>query len=108
MDKNIDPAEKVLLLQLIEEDGKKLTVNLEKQKNIDEKFKYDPSKHVSDLLSKIKEAIERKDNNSTSRNPKASKNPTDPNNSDSEDDISSEEARNVPNNNNQDDHQPTN
>ena len=69
MDKNIDPAEKVLLLQLIEEDGKKLTASLEKQKDIDKKFKYDPSKHVSDLLSKIKEAIERKGNNPSPRNP---------------------------------------
>jgi len=109
MDKNIDPAEKALLLQLIEEDGTKLKSNLEKQKSLDQKFSYDPSQHVADLLSKMKEVIERKGNNSSPRNPKQPRNATDPNNSDSEDDTPLEEEKTVPNNdNNQDDNQPTN
>jgi hypothetical protein len=109
MDKNIDPAEKALLLQLIEEDGTKLKSNLEKQKSLDQKFNYDPSQHVMDLVNKMKEAIERKGNNPTSSNPNKTRNATDPNNSDSEDDTTSEEEKTAPNNdNNQDDHQPTN
>src|SRR3954453_9387365 len=88
MDKNIDPAEKALLLQLIEEDGTKLKSNLEKQKNLDQKFSYDPSKHVEDLLNKIKEAISNKGKSKSSNSKQTSSNTTD--SSDKEDDSESE------------------
>src|SRR4051794_22995236 len=88
-DKNIDPAEKALLMQLIEEEGEKLKTNLEKQKEIDKKFSYDPSQHVTDLLKKMKESIEKKgrsnSNNSGSGN-RNNHNQSDSDDSDTEDD----------------------
>jgi hypothetical protein len=105
-----DSAKKALLLQLIEEDGKQLETNLRKQKEIPtSNLKFEPDKYVNDLVSAMKEAIEKKGNNPTSSNPKQPGNTTNPNNSDSEDDIFTEEEKTVPNNdNNQDDNQPTN
>src|SRR5437660_1780002 len=52
-----DPAQKALLLQLIEDDGKKLKANIKKQQELSKKFNYDPSKRIDDLINSIKEAI---------------------------------------------------
>ena len=84
--------------------------NLKKQKEIPtSNLKFEPDKYVNDLVNAMKEAIERKGNNPSPRNPRTSKNSTDPNNSDSEDDTPLEEEKKVPNNNNnQNDDQPTN
>ncbi|CAG8664262.1 8842_t:CDS:2, partial [Ambispora gerdemannii] len=55
-----DPDEKALLLLAIEEDGKKLKKNLEKQKAIPaSNLKFEPGKYVSDLIKGMKEAIEK-------------------------------------------------
>ena len=53
-----DPTQKALLLQMIEDDGKKLKKNLEKQKELSKKFNFDPGKRVDDLIKSMKEAIE--------------------------------------------------
>ena len=103
-----DPTKKAILLQLIEEDGKQLETNLKKQKEIPtSNLKFEPDKYVNDLVNAMKEAIERKGSNPTSSNPRKSRNATDLDNSDSEDDTPLEEERTVPNNNNQNDNQPT-
>ncbi|CAG8696104.1 185_t:CDS:1, partial [Ambispora gerdemannii] len=55
-----DPAKKALLLQLIEDDGKKLEENLKKQKAIPTaNLKFDPDKYVEDLIEGLKKAIEK-------------------------------------------------
>src|SRR6185369_14463768 len=53
-----DPAQKALLLQLIEDDGKKLKANMKKQQELSNKFNFDPNKRIDDLIESIKEAIE--------------------------------------------------
>lgn len=52
-----DPAQKALLLQMIEEDGKKLKANLKKQQELSKKFNFDPNKRIDDLIKAIKDAI---------------------------------------------------
>src|SRR5215210_7706208 len=52
-----DPAQKALLLQLIEDDGKKLKANMKKQQELSNKFNFDPNKRIDDLVESIKEAI---------------------------------------------------
>lgn len=75
-----DPDKKALLLQLIEEDGENLKENLKKQKAIPTtNLKFDPGKHVNDLIKALKEAISR----STK---KPSKSNSDESNDDSDDD----------------------
>ncbi|CAG8754123.1 11460_t:CDS:2 [Gigaspora margarita] len=53
-----DPAQKALLLQMIDEDGKKLKANLKKQQELSKKFNFDPNKRIDDLIKAIKDAIE--------------------------------------------------
>src|SRR5438045_2268460 len=54
-----DPNKKALLLQLIEDDGRKLEENLKKQKQIPtSNLKFEPDKYVSDLIESMKKAIE--------------------------------------------------
>src|SRR5437763_8008885 len=53
-----DPAQKAFLLQLIEDDGKKLKANMKKQQELSNKFNFDPNKRIDDLINSIKEAIE--------------------------------------------------
>ncbi|CAJ0648569.1 6288_t:CDS:2, partial [Entrophospora sp. SA101] len=51
-------AQKALLLQLIEDDGKKLKANVKKQQELSNKFNFDPNKRIDDLIESIKQAIE--------------------------------------------------
>jgi len=57
LNKDINPAEKALLIQLIEDDGKILKTNLEKQKDIDKKFNFEPDKYVDDLINAMKNTV---------------------------------------------------
>lgn len=55
-----DPNKRAILLQLIEEDGKRLEENLRKQKAIPtSNLRFEPDKYVSDLINAMKEAIEK-------------------------------------------------
>jgi len=55
-----DPDKKALLLLAIEDDGKLLKKNLEKQKAIPVvNLNFEPDKYVSDLIKGMKEAIEK-------------------------------------------------
>src|SRR6185437_11659700 len=99
-DKNIDSAERALLMQLIEEDGKRLKSNLEKQKEINKKFHFNPDKYVSDLLEKMKKAIEKGNKGKgagSSRNPDNLHTSSEDENSDSDSESSSEDDDNVNN-----------
>src|SRR5436305_1164537 len=63
-----DPDKKALLLIAIEEDGKLLKQNLEKQKAIPtSNLKFEPDKYVSDLIESMKKAISEsgEDNNNS-------------------------------------------
>jgi len=101
-DKNINPVEKAILLQLIEDDSKKLKSNLEKQNKFANKLKFDPEKYTSDLLNSIKEAIKKgrkdKDNNNTKNNNSETNNPDNSNSEDNES-GSDEVPPTTPNNN---------
>jgi hypothetical protein len=43
---------------MIEDDGKKLKGNLNKQQELSKKFNFDPGRRVDDLVKSMKEAIE--------------------------------------------------
>jgi hypothetical protein len=94
-DKNLDPAERALLMQLMEDDGKKLKSNLEKQKSIGKKFNFDPDKYVEDLLEKMKKAVEKSNKNKEDHNFSRPHNNSDSESSDSDNDESSDEEENL-------------
>ena len=108
MSKDISPSEKVTILQIIEEDGQILKKNYEKQKEISNKFNFDPSKKANDLIEKMKRAIEKRNRrNSSSGGNKG--NQTDSDDSDSEDEITEnrdENPRTTPLNQEVNDNQP--
>ncbi|WNE40232.1 MAG: hypothetical protein GBAus27B_000299 [Mycoplasmataceae bacterium] len=83
-DKSLSPSERALLMQLIEDDGKKLKGNLEKQREIDKKFRFEPEKYVSDLIKKIKQAIEKGNKSKETHNCPEPNNDSDSENSDSD------------------------
>jgi hypothetical protein len=86
-----DPSKKAFLLQLIEDDGKKLKANLKKQQELSNKFNFDPNKKVDDLIEAMKKSIEKggKDKGSGSGNGGGFGKNRNPNNSDSESDDDS-------------------
>ncbi|CAI2188449.1 1676_t:CDS:2 [Funneliformis geosporum] len=93
MSKDISPSEKVAILQIIEEDGQILKKNYEKQKEISNKFNFDPSKKANDLIEKMKRAIEKRNRgNSSSGGNKG--NQTDSDDSDSDDEITENRGEN--------------
>lgn len=110
MSKDISPSEKVAILQIIEEDGQILKKNYEKQKEISNKFNFDPSKKANDLIEKMKRAIEKRNRgNSSSGGNKG--NQTDSDDSDSDDEITEnrdENPKTTPLNQEVNDNQPTN
>ena len=82
-----DPAQKALLLQLIEDDGKRLKTNMKRQQELSNKFNFDPNKKIDDLIESIKQAIKNSGNkNKPSGSSGNNKNPTDPNVSDDDED----------------------
>ena len=83
-----DPAQKALLLQLIEEDGKKLKSNIKKQQELSNKFNFDPNKRIDDLIDSIKQAIKNSDRGGPGGGGRSgrNKNNNNNNNDDSEDD----------------------
>jgi hypothetical protein len=109
MDQNISPSEKITLLQAIEEDGKILKKNYEKQKELSNKFNFDPSKKVNDLIEKMKKAVERK-NKSNQENNSRDNNQSDSDDSDFDDeDIERKsEEKTTPLNPETNGNQPTN
>src|SRR4051812_22535403 len=52
-----DPVRRAKILQLIEEDGKVLKEKYQKKQELSNKFNFDPSKKVNDLIEKMKKAI---------------------------------------------------
>jgi len=75
-EKETDPAQKALLLQMIEDDGKKLKENLEKQKAIPTSdLTFNPDKYVSNLIKGIE-----KNKNNNSANPDSSDDDSDTDN----------------------------
>jgi len=110
MSKDISPSEKVAILQAIEEDGRILKKNYEKQKEISNKFNFDPNKKVNDLIEKMKRVIEKR-NRSNSGSGGDKGNQTDSGDSDSDDEITEnrgENSRTTPLNQEVNDNQPTN
>src|SRR5207248_5249449 len=60
MDPNLSPQEKMAILEEIEEDGKLLKTKYEERNKLTNRFRHiDPSKHVSRLIERMKQAIER-------------------------------------------------
>lgn len=92
-----DPAQKALLIQLIEEDGKKLKRNFEKQKELNSRFNIDPAKKVQDLIEKMKKVInkggEGNGNNDEDDDNSGEEN-NQPNNGDEEEDENTEPSGN--------------
>jgi len=83
-----DPTQKALLLQLIEDDGKKLKANMKKRQELSNKFNFDPNKRIDDLIESIKQAIKNSGNkNKPSGSGGRNKNPTGSRDSDSDNDI---------------------
>ncbi|RHZ35673.1 hypothetical protein [endosymbiont GvMRE of Glomus versiforme] len=89
-----DLAEKALLSQLIEDDSKKLKANMEKQKEIDKKFRFDPDKYVSDFIERMKRNVRKKNSSS---NPSGTNRKDENDNSDSDDESSNDEENNPDN-----------
>ena len=59
MDPNLSPQEKLAILEEIEADGRLLQSKYEKRNELTNRFRHiDPSKHVSKLIERIKQAIE--------------------------------------------------
>jgi len=88
-----DPAQKALLLQLIEDDGKKLKANMRKQQELSNKFNFDPNKRIDDLIKSIKEAIEN-NRGGNSRGGGGTSNRNRNNNEDDEDDNNDDYTNN--------------
>ncbi|CAI2198572.1 10652_t:CDS:1, partial [Funneliformis geosporum] len=60
MDPNLSPQEKLAILEEIEEDGRLLQAKYEERNQLTNRFKHiDPSKHVSKMLERMRQAIER-------------------------------------------------
>jgi len=60
MDPNLSPQEKMAILEEIEEDGKLLKAKYEERNKLTNRFSHiDPSKHVSRLIERMKQAIEK-------------------------------------------------
>ncbi|CAG8759792.1 11712_t:CDS:2, partial [Funneliformis caledonium] len=60
LDPNLSPQEKLAILEEIEEDGKLLQAKYEERNRLTNRFKHiDPSKHVSKLIERMRQAIER-------------------------------------------------
>lgn len=81
-----DPAKKALLLQMIEEDGKRLKSNLKRQQELSNKFTFDPNKKVDDLIEAMKRAVERTGQKKTPGGSGRNRNPNNPNPESSDDD----------------------
>ncbi|CAI2185607.1 5224_t:CDS:2 [Funneliformis geosporum] len=54
-----DPLKKQKILEEIESDGKLLQQKYQEHQEHSNKFRFDPSKHVSDIIDRIKKAIEK-------------------------------------------------
>lgn len=69
-----DPAKRALLLQLIEDDGKKLKEIIEKKAKLENRHNFDADKYVSRIIEAVKNAIENKHKERTgdgrNRNPR--------------------------------------
>src|SRR5437763_7688666 len=52
-----DPVRRAKILQLIEEKGKTLEEKYRKKQELSNKFNFDPSKRVNDLINSIKNAL---------------------------------------------------
>src|SRR6266511_508875 len=84
MDPNLSPSEKAVLLEEIEADGKLLQQKYEEHRKHSNKFKFDPSRYVSDMVDAMRRAIEGKSNDPNGGddgrgNPNRPKKPNHPN-----------------------------
>ncbi|RHZ37050.1 hypothetical protein [endosymbiont GvMRE of Glomus versiforme] len=88
MDPNISPSEKAALLEEIENDGKLLQQKYAEHKAHSNKFRFDPSKYVSDMIEAMRRAIEKGDRDGSGNGGNGNggggsgrnKDPSDPNN----------------------------
>lgn len=69
MDPNLTPQEKLAILEEIKEDGKLLEQKYKEHQQYSNKYRFDASKHISDLIERMKRAIEGKSGNN--RNPRS-------------------------------------
>lgn len=86
-----DPIRRGKILQVIEENGKKLEEKYRKKQELSNKFNFDPGKKVGNLIDAIKRAIDKKDKNG-SRSSGSSRGNKNPDNSDSEDSSGNESS----------------
>src|ERR1044071_91650 len=54
-----DPAKRALYLQMIEEDGELLKQKYSEKQNLENKFNFDPTAKVRDMVEAMRQAIER-------------------------------------------------
>ena len=63
-----DPVRRARILQLIEENGKALEGKYRKKQELSNKFNFNPSKKINDLIESIKRSIERKNKRNSGGN----------------------------------------
>ena len=90
-----DPVRRAKILQVIEEKGKSLEEKYRKKQELSNKFNFDPSKKIGDLINSIKNALENSGSSSSSNKTNGNNNSDDQNSSNN----------NIPNNSNSSENQ---